>query len=210
MPRGSASSNRSNASDGDMEGLAETELAKLQHQFRIMEGDRQAYTLESQQLLRKQLVEIDNLEKDREELMLNLRLLGSKRNQKEDRENMESVQNMLSYQEELEDQIAREKQMITDLEHEIKMLKQKIFEQKKDLSKGVNVQVMNEQVLKNIGIMEDRLDRALRKFNTQLTRNGQLRKQIDTLRVERARFEQLQKKLGKVRIENHSCSSRFR
>eukprot|EP00061_Rhincodon_typus_P013191 g39409.t1 len=153
-----------------MEGLdlgysltAETELAKLQHQFRIMEGDRQAYTLESQQLLRKQLVEIDNLEKDREELMLNLRLLGSKRNQKEDRENMESVQNMLSYQEELEDQIAREKQMITDLEHEvqimIKMLKQKIFEQKKDLSKGVNVQVMNEQVLKNIGIMEDRLDR---------------------------------------------------
>ncbi|XP_048417703.1 coiled-coil domain-containing protein 114 isoform X2 [Stegostoma tigrinum] len=168
MPRGSASSNRSNASDGDMEGLAETELAKLQHQFRIMEGDRQAYTLESQQLLRKQLVEIENLEKDREELMLNLRLLGSKRNQKEDRENMESVQNMLSYQEELEDQIAREKQMITDLEHEIKMLKQKIFEQKKDLSKGANVQVMNEQVVKNIGIMEDRVDRELLEIRKEI------------------------------------------
>ncbi|XP_060708398.1 coiled-coil domain-containing protein 114 [Hemiscyllium ocellatum] len=201
MPRGSASSNHSNASNGDMEGLAETELAKLQHQFRIMEGDCQAYTLESQQLLRKQLAEIENLEKEREELMLNLRLLDSKRNQKEDQENIESVQNMLGYQEELEDQIAREKQMIMDLEHEVKILKQKIFEQKKGLSKNVNVQLMNEQTVKNIGIMEDRLDRALRKFNTQLTRNGELREQIDTLRVERARFEQLQKKLGKELLE---------
>ncbi|XP_078095867.1 coiled-coil domain-containing protein 114 [Mustelus asterias] len=201
MPRGSASSNRSNGSDGDMEGLAETELAKLQHQFRIMEGDRQAYTLESQQLIRKQLAEIENLEKDRGELMLNLQLLDSKRNLQQDQENMESVQNMLSYQDELEDQIAREKQMILDLEQEIKKLEQNIFEQKKGLSKGVNVQAMNEQVVKNIGIMEDRLDRTLRKFNTHLTRNGELREQIDTLRVERSRFQQLQKKLGKELLE---------
>ncbi|XP_078415334.1 coiled-coil domain-containing protein 114 [Cetorhinus maximus] len=166
-----------------------------------MEGDRQAYTLESQQLLRKQLAEVENLEKDRGELMLNLQLLESKRNQQQDQENMESVQNMLSYRNELEDQIAREKQMIVDLEQEIKKLEQTIFEQKKGLSKGVNVQVMNEQVVKNIGIMEDRLDRTLRKFNTQLTRNGELREQIDTLRVERSRFEQLQRKLGKELLE---------
>ncbi|XP_041061606.1 coiled-coil domain-containing protein 114 [Carcharodon carcharias] len=201
MPRGSALSNCSNGSDRDVEGLAETELAKLQHQFRIMEGDHQAYTLESQQLLRKQLAEVENLEKDHGELMLNLQLLESKRNQQQDQENMESVQNMLSYRNELEDQIAREKQMIVDLEQEIKKLEQKIFEQKKGLSKDVNVQVMNEQVMKNIGIMEDRLDRTLRKFNTHLTRNGQLREQIDTLRVERSRFEQLQRKLGKELLE---------
>uniref|UniRef100_UPI00398ED19B coiled-coil domain-containing protein 114 n=1 Tax=Pristiophorus japonicus TaxID=55135 RepID=UPI00398ED19B len=201
MPRGSASSNRSNGSDGDMEGLAETELVKLQHQFRIMEGDRQAYTLESQELLRKYLAEIENLEKDREELMLNLRLLDSKRNQLQDQENLESVQSMLSSQDELEEQIAREKQMITDLELEIKKLEQKIFEQKKGLKKGVNVQVMNEQVEKKVGIMEDRLDRALRKFNIQLTSNGRLREQIDTLRVGRSRFEQLHRKLGKELLE---------
>ncbi|GCB64742.1 hypothetical protein scyTo_0007582 [Scyliorhinus torazame] len=201
MPRGSASSNRSNGSDGDMETLAETELAKLQHQFRIMAGDRQAYTLESQQLLRKQEAEIETLEKDRGELMLNLQLLDSKHNQQQDQENMESVQNMLSYQEQLEEQIAREKQMIMDLEQEIKTLEQKIFEQKKGLSKGVNVQEMNEQVVKNVGVMEDRLDRSLRKFNTHLTRNGALREQIDTLRVERTRFQQLQRKLGKELLE---------
>ncbi|XP_069774744.1 coiled-coil domain-containing protein 114 [Narcine bancroftii] len=201
MPRRSALSNCSNGSEGDMEGLAESELAKLQHQFRIMEGDRQAYTLESQELLRKQLADIDKMKKDREELMLNLRLLESKHNQQQDQENTESIQNSLNYQEKLEEQITNEKQTIHDLEAEIKVLEQKIFEQKKGLSKGVNVKAMNEQLKKNIGIMEDRLDRAQRKFNSQLMRNGQLREQIDTLHVERSRFERLHRKLEKELLE---------
>ncbi|XP_059808076.1 coiled-coil domain-containing protein 114 isoform X1 [Hypanus sabinus] len=201
MPRGSASSNRSNGSDGDMEVLAESELAKLQHQFRIMEGDRQAYTLESQELLRKQVAEIEKLKKDREELMLNLGLLENKQYRQQDQEDVESIQNSLSNQEKLEEQIANEKQTIKGLEAEIKVLEQKILEQKKGLSKGINVKAMNEHLKKSIGIMENRLDRALRKFNTQLMKNGQLREQIDTLRVERRRFEQLHRKLEKDLLE---------
>ena len=34
--------------------IAETEMGKLQRQFRIMDGDRQAYTIQSQELIRKQ------------------------------------------------------------------------------------------------------------------------------------------------------------
>lgn len=45
---------RSDVSDGEMEGLAEAELVKLQRQFRIMENDRAAYTEESQNLIYKQ------------------------------------------------------------------------------------------------------------------------------------------------------------
>jgi hypothetical protein len=41
-------------SDGELEGLAEQELVKLQRQYRIMEGDRAAYTEESQNIIRKQ------------------------------------------------------------------------------------------------------------------------------------------------------------
>ncbi|XP_072888109.1 coiled-coil domain-containing protein 114 isoform X1 [Hemitrygon akajei] len=201
MPRGSASSNRSNGSDGDMEVLAESELAKLQHQFRIMEGDRQAYTLESQELLRKQVAEIEKLKKDHEELMLNLGLLENKQYRQQDQEDVESIQNSLNNQEKLEEQIANEKQTIKGLEAEIKVLEQKIFDQKKGLSKGINVKAMNEHLKKSIGIMENRLDRALRKFNTQLMKNGQLREQIDTLRVERTRFEQLHRKLEKDLLE---------
>lgn len=53
MP-GRPKSARSEGSEGDFEGLAEAELQKLQRQFRIMEGDRAAYTEESQNLIRKQ------------------------------------------------------------------------------------------------------------------------------------------------------------
>lgn len=34
---------------------AESELSKLQRQYRIMEGDRNAYNIESQDLIRRQL-----------------------------------------------------------------------------------------------------------------------------------------------------------
>lgn len=34
--------------------IAETELGKLQRQFRIMEGEQQAYNIHSQELIRKQ------------------------------------------------------------------------------------------------------------------------------------------------------------
>ena len=52
MPR--PRSARSDTSDADLEGLQEAELVKLQRQYRIMEGDRAAYTEESQNLIRKQ------------------------------------------------------------------------------------------------------------------------------------------------------------
>lgn len=52
MPR--SWSGRSDGSDGEMETLAEGELSKLQRQYRIMENDRNAYTEESQNMLRKQ------------------------------------------------------------------------------------------------------------------------------------------------------------
>ncbi|XP_072888110.1 coiled-coil domain-containing protein 114 isoform X2 [Hemitrygon akajei] len=133
--------------------------------------------------------------------MLNLGLLENKQYRQQDQEDVESIQNSLNNQEKLEEQIANEKQTIKGLEAEIKVLEQKIFDQKKGLSKGINVKAMNEHLKKSIGIMENRLDRALRKFNTQLMKNGQLREQIDTLRVERTRFEQLHRKLEKDLLE---------
>ena len=59
MPR--PRSARSDNSDADMEGLAEQELVKLQRQFRIMQGDKEAYTEESQNMIRKQKYDYCNL-----------------------------------------------------------------------------------------------------------------------------------------------------
>jgi hypothetical protein len=49
MPR--PRSARSDISDADLDGMQEQELVKLQRQYRIMEGDRAAYTEESQNLI---------------------------------------------------------------------------------------------------------------------------------------------------------------
>ena len=61
--------------------VAEQELARLQQEYRIMEGDRKAYSEESQNIIRKQREVIDILQKENEELMKDNRLAGSQQNQ---------------------------------------------------------------------------------------------------------------------------------
>lgn len=57
-----AVSRRSESSEQELDGLAEAELAKLQRQYRIMEGDRRAYCEESQNTIRKQKMQISALQ----------------------------------------------------------------------------------------------------------------------------------------------------
>ena len=57
-----AVSRRSESSEQEMDGIAEAELAKLQRQYRIMEGDRKAYCEESQNVIRRQRAQIQALQ----------------------------------------------------------------------------------------------------------------------------------------------------
>lgn len=50
----SAKSDYSDSEDNEAYGEKEDELRKLQRQYRIMNNDRDAYTQESQDLIRKQ------------------------------------------------------------------------------------------------------------------------------------------------------------
>ena len=52
---------------------------------------------------------------------------------------------------------------------------------------------------KKIRVLENRLDNALKRFNTGLADNGKLRTQIDHLRQERQVFENMYKRLQRVR-----------
>ena len=45
---------RSELEENELEGITETELARLQRQYRIMDNDRKAYYKETQTVLRKQ------------------------------------------------------------------------------------------------------------------------------------------------------------
>lgn len=61
--------------------VAEQELLRLQQEYRIMEGDRKAYSEESQYIIHKQRVAIEALQTENEELMKDCRLAGSQTNQ---------------------------------------------------------------------------------------------------------------------------------
>ncbi|XP_042199721.1 coiled-coil domain-containing protein 114 [Callorhinchus milii] len=198
MPRGrSASSTRSNSSDVELEGLAQSELEKLRHQFRIMEGDHQAYSVESQELIRKQLAEIEKLEKDDEELTVNLKLCVSQTRQKQHQEYVKKIRSKLESQDKLKEQIDSERQTIVELDLEIKKLEQKLLEQKIALSKCTESKEINAQTQKDVKVMENTLDRTLTRFNTQLTQNALLREEIRTMSMERSRFQHLYHKLEK-------------
>lgn len=116
MPR--AKTPDSENSDAE-EGLADLEMQKLARQLRIMEGDRlvpgnhlpirlpmndsyqidlfhrEAYTLETQNLIRKQRNEIEQLEKEKKELLKDLRLAESRSNQVSDETNADTLKSIV-------------------------------------------------------------------------------------------------------------------
>ncbi|CAM9775216.1 unnamed protein product, partial [Discosporangium mesarthrocarpum] len=76
-------------------------------------------------------------------------------------------------------------------------MKQKILHQRKMMG-GVNAAKENEHMVR---ILENRLDKALTKFNEALAHNKTLRQEIDDLRRERVVFDTIYKKLERETVE---------
>ncbi|XP_040181608.1 outer dynein arm-docking complex subunit 1 [Rana temporaria] len=202
MPlRRSASSIRSDSSDVDMEGMADSELAKLQRIFRLKEGQRQATFIGKKEQIRRQQAEMRVLKKEQEELLKDLKISESRSNQYRDQDSQEKLQALLEQKEELDDEIGTEKQIIAELEKEIKSWERKLLDQRKQVRDSSGSATQNAQAQKNVKVMENRLDRALTKFNLQLAKNAKMREEIDILRIERSRFDQLYRKLEKELLQ---------
>ncbi|KAM8758105.1 coiled-coil domain-containing protein 114 isoform 2-T2 [Acanthopagrus schlegelii] len=198
MPRGrSAISARSDISEMDTDGT-ESELATLQRQFRIMEGDRQAYSLQAREPIRKQQQEIESLLKEQDELHRNRCACKSFSQQQPDSEDTQRLRTLLGQQDMLKEELGKEKQCQNDLEKEIASMQLKLAELRKgEVSTGNKQKSEDRRTRKAIRTLEYKLDRALTCFNEQLTRNSQLREELQSLHIERVRFQQLQKRLEK-------------
>ncbi|XP_026202814.1 coiled-coil domain-containing protein 114 isoform X2 [Anabas testudineus] len=171
MPRGrSATSARSESTEMDIDGT-ESEIAKVQRQFKIMEGDRQAYSIQAREQIRKQQHEIDKLQKEQEELHRNLGVCKSSSREQQDNEDAQSLRALLEQRDMVEEELRKEMQCQKELEKEISNMKLKMAE----LKKG----------------------EALTRFNEQLTKNSHLREEMQTLHIERVRFQQLRNRLEK-------------
>ncbi|XP_019118474.1 coiled-coil domain-containing protein 114 isoform X1 [Larimichthys crocea] len=199
MPRGrSARSACSDSSEMDTDGTAESEIAKLQRQFRIMEGDRLAYNLQAQEQIRKQQQEIEKLLKEQEELHRNLGACKSISRQQQDSEDTKSLCALLEQRDALEEEMEKEKQRQKELEKEIANMQLKLADVRKgEVSTSDTKRSEERRTQKAIRTLEYKLDRALTRFNEQLTKNGHQREELQTLHIERVRFQQLQDRLDK-------------
>ena len=135
------------------------ELLEVQKRYKNIEQDRKAYNEETQANFRKQRNIIEKLQKEnqqlKEELVLSNNITAK---------NVKQVAQMQSTMEEIEQikkQIEAEAAMANEMDSHLAQIQQTIINEKKKLG-GVNATNENyNQVQKQIGILENRLDNNL-------------------------------------------------
>merc|ERR1719334_1145410 len=94
-----------------------------------------------------------------------------------------------------------EKKRISELDLQIKKMEESILQQRSDMG-GINAnRETSKTIQKNIRMLENRLDKALVKYNEALGHNKKLRGTIDNLRRERIVFDGIYKKLENDLLE---------
>lgn len=195
-------SRRSEGSEAEVDGLAEQELAKLQRQYRIIEGDRRAYSEETQNQIRKQTEAIQSLEKENAELVKDNTLAGSLQNQSQDRTNTDKLNGLLNKEDDLKLQLDELNDDIKGLDDQIRLMEKKTKQQRKNMGGVHSSHLQNKRTQKYIRVLENRLDKAKVDFNSCLSENGKLRETFDHMRVEKKTFDTIRLKLEKELVEN--------
>lgn len=195
-------SRRSEGSEAEVDGLAEQELAKLQRQYRIIEGDRRAYSEETQNQIRKQTEAIQSLEKENAELVKDNTLAGSLQNQSQDRTNTDKLNGLLNKEDDLKLQLDEVNDDIKGLDDQIRLMEKKTKQQRKNMGGVHSSHLQNKRTQKYIRVLENRLDKAKVDFNSCLSENGKLRETFDHMRVEKKTFDTIRLKLEKELVEN--------
>jgi chromosome segregation ATPase len=165
----------------------QTELDELQRQYRTMELSRKHYNEDSINTLRTQRQQIDKLKKDNDRLKEDLALETRQAKQANNMSASAQISKLQDQGDMYTRKIEIEKRRIEELDKQINKMQSAILVQRKEMG-GVNAsRENNQQVQKQIRILENRLDKALVKFNEALAHNKQLRETIDNLRRERVK-----------------------
>jgi len=177
----------------------EQEIAELQRKFRVLENDKRAYSEDSQGIIRKQRATIEKLTRENRKMKAELNeTRSSSSSQVENRIAMEKITKLTEQKEQLLMKMDAETENNQNLMDTLADTSKRIFGVREDMALhgGVKAALENAKaVQKQIRILENRLDKALQKFNESIEANRALREQIDTLRRERVVFDDIYKKL---------------
>jgi len=194
-----SSSRGSNYSNSNSNGYSEKklELQKLQREYRLTKNDRDAYTEESQNNIKKQNVMINYLKDDIEKLKMKKKILTDQINSREKYETEKELKALTEYQDKLVEQQQKIYEYIGETDKKIEEMNQKIMTLKREQG-GINKCDENdEHINKTIKILQNKLDQSLKKFNTTLVENRKNREKLDYYRKERNVFYNIVNKLIK-------------
>jgi DNA repair exonuclease SbcCD ATPase subunit len=171
------------------------ELQQLQKEYRHMEVNRRAYAEESQAVLRKQQQTIERLRRENDLLKSDVAMFMRDQTKPLSATQHETLHRLHDMGDKYANSIDFEKKNIAVMEEQIYVLRQKLLHQRKNMG-GVNAAKENFQMIqKQIRILENRLDKALTKYNEAVSHNKSLRDNIDDLRRERVVFESIYRKM---------------
>ncbi|ETO26726.1 hypothetical protein RFI_10407 [Reticulomyxa filosa] len=183
----------------------QTELDALQRQFRDMEARHRTMNDDSVQTMRMQRQKIEKLRRDndklKEELAIETRQECSLCERKKNKNKKGGAKIALTNRGAV--QLSNLREQGESYESKIEMEKRRIFELDQQIKKngrndmgGINAnRETSRTIQKNIRMLENRLDKALIKYNEALGYNKKLRETIDNLRRERVVFDGIYRKL---------------
>lgn len=181
--------------DEEDPSVAEAELVKLARQYRVAEGNRKAYTTESQNTIRKQQQQLAKLTKDNAEYKRQLKLLHSAK--LDTAAAGDEVSQLLAQRQGYQEEIVEEMQRLKELQANIRALERELKERRAAIGGSQGQQAKSAAMDRKITTWQGRLEQANKKYSQQLAANGKLRETIDHLKAERKTFDSLHKRLDK-------------
>ncbi|XP_068589649.1 outer dynein arm-docking complex subunit 1-like isoform X1 [Cebidichthys violaceus] len=169
--------------------FSETDLIKLKLQHRRAEGAKRAHREETQGLLCRQKRDINRLQYEQEELLS--RVPQSCFSRWTDASVVQDLTAMLACRDRIDEELEAEKGQVASLKDQILKLERRLAGQKTD--GGTTHHSMS--LIKNTRWTENKLYRGRKSLNTMMTRNGELREELQILQVEKKQFLQVQSHL---------------
>lgn len=196
MPRGFSA--RTDITDPDIDSQMENELLQnLKKEYRKTELNRNGVTEMTKRCLQKLRYEISILEAERQEMMKEYQLAESLSNYRKDCKNSDHLMSLAVAKDTTKEEIQKQRDCLASLEREISTMNKKLKDEQQ-ASGGLQKTLNHSTVMgKQIRVLENRLDQALKKFNQQLTENKYLRQDIDIMRTEKEKFDGLHHRLEK-------------
>merc|ERR1711988_11985 len=196
---GTQSQRQAMAGEEDLSRSVDADYAELQRKMKIMDGDRQKFAKHADGEMAKESRNLDSLNKENARLQKEV-------TKKEEQPHVDMRQQEMMHLNDQLDVYKRklevEQRKVAELSAQVEEVKTRIKSQQADILEwsgrsGVAnaAKDSNQAIQKQIRQLENRLEKALVKFNEALAHNKELRQEIDGLRRERVVFDSIYKKL---------------